>query len=112
MSDYEIGYRRPPKHSQFKKGVCPNPRGRGKRQGLQFGEIVNRVMNAKVEYRERGTRKVASRIELFIRKLFFEALNGNVASADQLLAMRADAEKHGDTGLIVIRITGGLPSDT
>ena len=112
MSDYEIGYRRPPKHSQFKKGVCPNPRGRGKRQGLQFGEIVNRVMNAKVEYRERGTRKVASQIELFIRKLFVEALNGNVASADQILNMRTHAEKHGDTGLIVIRITGGLPSDT
>jgi hypothetical protein len=25
MSDYDVGYGKPPKHSQFKKGVCPNP---------------------------------------------------------------------------------------
>jgi hypothetical protein len=46
------------------------------------------------------------------QKAFFEALTGNVASADQILNMRVHAEKHGDTGLIVIRITGGIPSDT
>jgi hypothetical protein len=42
MSDYDVGYGRPPKHSQFKKGVCPNPRGRGKRGNLQIGEIMKR----------------------------------------------------------------------
>jgi hypothetical protein len=37
MSDYEIGYGKPPKHSQFEKGVRPNLRGRSKRQDLQIG---------------------------------------------------------------------------
>jgi hypothetical protein len=32
QSDYEAGYGKPPKHSRFKKGVCANPRGRGKRE--------------------------------------------------------------------------------
>ena len=27
MSDYDVGYGKPPKHAQFKKGVCPNPMG-------------------------------------------------------------------------------------
>ena len=29
MTDYEVGYGRPPKATRFKKGVCANPRGRG-----------------------------------------------------------------------------------
>lgn len=32
-------------------------------------------MNAKVEYHERGSRKIASQIQLLIRKLFADALN-------------------------------------
>ena len=26
--DYDVGYRKPPKHSRFKKGVSANPAGR------------------------------------------------------------------------------------
>jgi hypothetical protein len=26
VSEYDVGYGKPPKHSQFKKGSCPNPR--------------------------------------------------------------------------------------
>jgi hypothetical protein len=40
MVDYEIGYGKPPKHSQFKKGVCANPRGRPRRRDTQIGEVV------------------------------------------------------------------------
>ena len=31
MTDYDVGYRKPPKQSQFKKGETGNPRGRPKR---------------------------------------------------------------------------------
>ena len=98
MSDYDVGYGKPPKHSQFKKGVCPNPAGRGKRRDLEVGEVLNKVLNAKTEFRERGKLKKASRIELSVRRL-----------AASLLKMRAHAEKYGDTGPTIIRIVGGLP---
>jgi hypothetical protein len=29
MADYEVGYNKPPRHSQFKPGNCANPHGRG-----------------------------------------------------------------------------------
>jgi hypothetical protein len=32
MADYEVGYKKPPRHSQFKKGNRANPHGRGKRK--------------------------------------------------------------------------------
>jgi hypothetical protein len=37
----DVGYGRSPKHSQFKKGVCPNPRGRGKRRDLEFASLAS-----------------------------------------------------------------------
>ena len=45
MGNYKIGYGKPPKHSQFQKGVCPNPHGRGKRRGLEVDEIMNEVLH-------------------------------------------------------------------
>jgi hypothetical protein len=32
MADYEVGYKKPPRHSQFKPGNRANPHGRGKRK--------------------------------------------------------------------------------
>ena len=109
MSDYDVGYGKPPKHSQFKKGVCPNPAGRGKRRDRKVGEIMTKVWNTKTEFRDRGKVKKASRIELAIRRLVASAIKGDVASAAWLLKMRAHAEKYGDTGPTIFRIVGGLP---
>ena len=38
MSDYEVGYGKPPKHARFKKGFAANPKGRPKRQPPNVGE--------------------------------------------------------------------------
>jgi Family of unknown function (DUF5681) len=112
MSDYEVGYGKPPKHSQFKKGICPNPNGRGKRCVLEVGEVMKKVLNAKTEFRDRGQVKKASRIELSIRRLVASATNGDVGSAAMLLKLRAHAEKNGDTSATVIRIFNALPGLT
>ena len=109
MSSYEVGYGKPPKHSQFKKGICANPSGRGKRRELEVGEIMKNVMNTKTEFRDRGQVKKASRIELTIRRLAAMATKGDVASAAMLLTVRAHAEKHGDTSPTVISIFNALP---
>ena len=109
MSDYDVGYGRPPKHSQFKKGVCPNPRGRGKHGDLQIGEIMKRVSNAATEFRDRGKVKKASRLELSVRRLAASAAKGDIGSAAWLLKLRAHAEKYRDAGPTIFRIVGGLP---
>jgi hypothetical protein len=108
MSDYDVGYGKPPKHSQFKKGVCPNPAGRGKRCDLEVGEILDKVLNGKTEFRERGTLKKASQIALSVRRLAASAVKGDVGSAASLLKMRAHAEKHGDSGPLIIGVIGGM----
>ena len=104
MGDYEIGYGKPPRQSQFKKGVCANPRGRGKRAELQVDDVMDDILSAPVAYKENGRVKTISRRELSIRRLFAAALNGDVASADAILRLRAHAVKCGDAGPLHITI--------
>ena len=40
MSNYEIGYGKPPRNKRFKAGVSGNPRGRPKRGPLVAEEII------------------------------------------------------------------------
>ena len=107
MRDYKVGYGRPPKHSQFRKGICPNPKGRGKGRGPKWDEIINKVLHARIAFRENGRVKHASRLELAIRRLAAKAAKGDVASAASLLKVWAHAKKHGDSGPIIIRVSGG-----
>ena len=104
MKSYEVGYCRPPKHSRFRKGECPNPRERGKRKPTKMSDDIHKVLSEEVEYREGRRIRRASRRELIIRKLFSEAMRGDVGSADTLLKQRMNAENHGDAGPLMIRI--------
>ena len=103
MDDYEIGYRRPPKQYQFKKGVCPNPRGRGKRAELHAYDLIEKVLEATVEFTERGKPRKASRRELSIRRLFAAAVKGDIPSAALILDRLAHA-KRGETGPLIVQI--------
>jgi hypothetical protein len=73
---------------------------------------MKKVLNAKIEFRDRGRVKNASRIELTVRRLAASATNGDVGSAAMLLKMRAHAKKNGDTSPTVIRIFNALPGLT
>src|ERR1700728_1632761 len=109
MADYEIGYGKPPRHSQFKKGVCANPRGRPRRRNPQIEDVVHSFLSAQTQYREEGRTRKTSRLELAIKRHVTAALNGDVGSAAMLLRMRAQATRLGDTGPLIIRIANSLP---
>ena len=94
MTDYEVGYKKPPRHSQFKPGNRANPHGRGTRKVRREAEIVNEIMTAPVEYREGGKLKRAPRIELMIKSYGARALKGDVAAAEALLKIRENFEGH------------------
>jgi hypothetical protein len=105
MTDYEVGYKKPPRHSQFKPGNRANPHGRGKRKVRREAEIVNDIMTGLVEYREDGKLKRAPRIELMIKCYGAKALNGDVAAAELLLRIRENFEGHRAIEPAVIRLT-------
>ncbi len=48
--DYEVGYARPPKHTQFRKGQTGNPRGRPKSRksgSTDVSELLNEPVRVK-----------------------------------------------------------------
>jgi hypothetical protein len=48
--DYDVGYGKPPPHTQFQKGVSGNPRGRPK-GSKNLKTLARKVMNTKVTLR-------------------------------------------------------------
>ena len=109
MVDYEIGYGKPPRHSQFRKGICANPSGRPRRCNPEIGDVVHSFLSATAQYREKGRTRKTSRLELAIKRHVAAALNGDVGSAAMLLKMRAHAKRFGDTGPLIIHIVNALP---
>jgi hypothetical protein len=109
MADYEIGYGKPPKRTQFKKGVCPNPKGRGKRAKLSMSEVIDELLSAPVEYQERGRLKRRPRILVFFRQLASLALKGETDAANFLMKARAEAVKRGGKTAETIYIRNPLP---
>ena len=74
--DYEVGYARPPRHSQFKAGNPGNPNGRRKRQST-LREIVLRDAARSVRIQVGDKIETVANIESIVRKLGQEARSGD-----------------------------------
>lgn len=93
--DDSVGYGRPPKHSQFQKGISGNPRGRPRgAKGLR-GEL-KAELDERVAVTIEGKTKRISKRRLMVKALMAKALKGNVAAADKLIALAIQTEGLGD----------------
>ena len=109
MSDYVVGFGKPPKHSRFGPGNRANPKGRPKRKPNAIADVIDSVLNGLAEYRERGRTKKARRRDLTIKTHVRLALSGNLKSIETILMLRAHAQTAGDAGVQRLEITDWLP---
>ena len=86
--DYKVGYKRPPKEHQFKKGVSGNPKGRPKNNAT-FAETVLDEMQDKIMVKESGKPKKITKKQALAKKLVAEALNGKNSAIKLLLPILA-----------------------
>jgi Family of unknown function (DUF5681) len=73
---YEIGYRRPPAATRFKKGQSGNPKGRPKGSS-NFLTILERELSELIVVSENGRRKTVSRLEAIGKRLVSDVLQGD-----------------------------------
>jgi hypothetical protein len=73
---YEVGFRKPPKNGQFKKGQSGNRKGRPK-GSLNLATVLERTLREKVVTRENGRRTVKTKFEAAISQLTNKAVSGD-----------------------------------
>jgi Family of unknown function (DUF5681) len=99
--DYEVGYRKPPKHSRFKPGQSANPAGR-KKGAANFKTDLENTLRLPVQLSEAGQTKRVSTQQAAFSRLKQKALAGDGRALDELLKLACElddeAESSGATG--------------
>ena len=88
MSDYKVGYGKPPKGTRFKKGKSGNPRGRPK-GSLNLATDLTAELGEHITVREDGRPRKVSKQRALIKSLMAKALQGDVRATASLLALYA-----------------------
>jgi len=78
--DYEVGPRRPPKHSQFKKGVSGNPKGRPK-GSVNLRTAVSRRLRENATVTRNGRQEKMPKAELIALQIVDAAAKGDLKAA-------------------------------
>ncbi len=82
--EFELGYGKPPKHTQFKKGRSGNPKGRAK--GAQnVKTVLVKELSEKVVISENGEKKTVTKLEAVVKSLTARGAQGDPRAALQLL---------------------------
>ncbi|MEA2880562.1 MAG: hypothetical protein QOF14_5758 [Hyphomicrobiales bacterium] len=99
-SAYEVGYKKPPKRSQFRAGKSGNPRGRPKDRKNE-DTILDEILHRKLPMRDRGRIREVPIIEAIFLKFTEAALRGDPKAAAFLLGRYAPpaADEAGDRDL-------------
>jgi hypothetical protein len=85
-ANYTIGYRRPPKATQFEKGVSGNPRGRPK-GSRTVGAVLQDILRQKIAVTENGRTRRLPALEVVLRRLANDAMRGDARALKLLLAL-------------------------
>ena len=83
--DYPIGYRKPPRKSQFKPGTSGNPKGR-KKGTLNLKTDLEQELSERIRIREGDQDKTVSKQRAMLKALMSKSLKGE-ARAVSILVM-------------------------
>jgi hypothetical protein len=86
MKDHEVGYKKPPKHSQFKKGESGNPKGRMKNTRNLKTDLTEELRERIVAREGDRTIKI-SKQRAVVKSLVAKTIKGDARAASNLLNM-------------------------
>jgi hypothetical protein len=87
LGDYEVGYCKPPEHSQFRKGQRPNPKGRPKNQPTVHDQVTA-VLQRKIPVTEHGATRMITVQEAMLLAVGQKAVRGDLKSIAFLFNLR------------------------
>lgn len=88
---YDVGFGKPPRPSQFRKGFSGNPNGRPKGR-RNLATVLERTLREKVIINENGVRRTVTKLEAAVKQLVNQAASGDLVAMRQLSALAGSAE--------------------
>lgn len=92
---YTVGYKKPPRRTQFVKGQSGNPRGRPK-GSLNLATVIARTLREKLVVTEGGRKKVISKLDAAVKQLVNKAASGDPRAIQLLLGLTQAVEDRPD----------------
>ncbi len=86
LGDYEVGYGKPPKATQFQRGISGNPKGRPKKVP-DFDTELLRESKALITINDNGQRIRISKLQGIAKQLTNKALTGNISALRMFLTI-------------------------
>lgn len=86
-SKEQVGYKCPPRHSQFKPGKSGNPAGRPKKERKSEAEILEAVLDRPVTVKKGGTEVRMASKEVMLEKLMSLAMTGNLQATKLMISL-------------------------
>ncbi len=95
LTDYEVGYGRPPTDTRFKPGQSGNPKGRP-RQQKTIAALLQQALSKKVRIQENGVTKSLPAEQVALMQLANKAAKGDLRALKLLFELKD--RYHGPSG--------------
>lgn len=82
--EFEVGYKRPPKATQFKPGQSGNRKGRPN-GARNFSTVIEKELNSRVAVTENGRRKQVTKREIIGKQMINKAAAGDLKAISVVL---------------------------
>src|SRR6201981_3137788 len=93
--DYEVGYGKPPLHTQFQKGKSGNPKGRP-RGKKNMSTLLSTALNASIVVVTNGRRKKITKREAIVTQLVNKSAAADLKATQMVLTMLRELESQDD----------------
>ena len=88
--DYDVGYRKPPKHKQFQPGQSGNRKGRPKVEKTIQDVLIESLNKAQV-VKDHGKTKSMTKKEVIVNVLITESMKANTRAIQLLFKLAQDS---------------------
>jgi hypothetical protein len=107
LPEQAVGYGRPPKATQFKKGQSGNPKGRPK-GSRPVGAVLQEILGQRISVTENGRTRRLPALEVMLRRLANDAMRSEPVALKLILSL---FDRYGESPEAGIRLDEILAED-